>query len=272
MDVSRALPVPGLVLEHPGLEVIWHELECGSYSADLPLWHELAARYGGPVLDVGAGSGRVALELARAGHSVTALDRSSELLAALGRRAVGLELELELVSADARAFALPRSDYALCIVPMQTVQLLGGRAGRIEFLRHARAHLRTDGILACAILSAVDPFDCSDGGPGPDGERTTLDGRLFMSRAIRVAETPSSVVIERERQVLPALFPPPQQRSFEQDEHDAGSIECDVIELDRVTAAMVHEEAAVVGLRAEPTREIAATDEHVGSSVVMLRA
>ena len=35
--------------------VLWHDLECGSYAEDLPLWHELAGTAPGPVLDVGAG-------------------------------------------------------------------------------------------------------------------------------------------------------------------------------------------------------------------------
>ena len=37
--------------------VIWHDVECASYVEDLPLWRELAASYGDPVLDVGAGTG-----------------------------------------------------------------------------------------------------------------------------------------------------------------------------------------------------------------------
>ena len=65
--------------------VAWHDVECGGYRADLPLWRELARAEAGPVLDVGAGTGRVALDLARAGHSVTALDREPELLDALVR-------------------------------------------------------------------------------------------------------------------------------------------------------------------------------------------
>ena len=47
--------------------VVWHDVECGRYDADLPLWRELAASARRPVLDVGAGTGRVALDLARAG-------------------------------------------------------------------------------------------------------------------------------------------------------------------------------------------------------------
>ena len=53
------------------LDVVWHDLECSGYDEDLPLWHALAAETGGPVLDVGAGTGRVSLELADAGVPVS---------------------------------------------------------------------------------------------------------------------------------------------------------------------------------------------------------
>jgi len=101
--------------------VVWHDVECGRYSADLALWAELAGRERGPVLDVGAGTGRVALPLARAGHDVTALDREPELLEALATRAQGLPIAT--VVADAGDFALDRR-FGLVIVPMQTIQLL----------------------------------------------------------------------------------------------------------------------------------------------------
>ena len=66
------------------MSVIWHDLECGAYTEDLPVWRALAARHGGPVLDVGAGTGRVTLDLARAGHAVTALDTDPALLRRVG--------------------------------------------------------------------------------------------------------------------------------------------------------------------------------------------
>jgi SAM-dependent methyltransferase len=252
---STSAPTPSVV--------VWHDLECGAYRADLPLWQELAEQSGGSVLDIGAGSGRVTLELARSGHAITALDREPQLLEAL--RARSRALDVRTVCADARSFALERTDYDLCVLPMQTIQLLGGAAGRAELLRRARAHLRPGGVLACAILGEVEPFDCSAGDTGPAAERASADGLLYLSRAVRVSETSTTVLIERERRVLG-------DRAHE-DPGAAGANdgppERNVVELDRISVAQLQDEGEAAGLNAGPAREIASTDEHVASSVVI---
>ena len=71
----------------PVSEAIWHDLECGSYGEDLALWRRLADAQPGAVLDVGAGTGRTTLPLARAGHAVLALDLDDALLEVLRERA-----------------------------------------------------------------------------------------------------------------------------------------------------------------------------------------
>ena len=124
--------------------VVWHDLECGGYTADLPLWRELAAEADGSVLDLGAGTGRVALDLARRGTDVLALDRDADLLAALRARARAEDLDVATLCADARAFDADRR-FALCVVPMQTIQLLGGPEERARCLECVRAHLVTGG-------------------------------------------------------------------------------------------------------------------------------
>ncbi|HEY7831158.1 MAG TPA: class I SAM-dependent methyltransferase [Solirubrobacteraceae bacterium] len=235
--------------------VVWHDLECGSYRADLPLWRELAdAHPDGAILDIGAGTGRVALDLARHGRRVIALDHDPTLLAALRQRAA--RLDVETVCADARSFQLPHAErVALCIAPMQTVQLLGAGAGRSAFLRQVRAHLRPGGLFACALVTDLEPFDCTNGGLAPSPETCRIDGVLYTSQATRVQAGPSTIAIERHRRI-----------------GDSKVIEQDLIELDRIDGAELEREGAAVGLHPEQARHIPTTDDHAGSDVVMLRA
>jgi SAM-dependent methyltransferase len=244
--------------------VAWHDLECGGYSVDLPLWLSLAERLDGPILDIGSGSGRVTLALARAGHAVTAVDREPALLDALRERAAGLEVQT--VCADARSLALERREYALCVMPMQTIQLLEGADGRIAFLRSAREHVRAGGLVACAILGELEPFDCSDGRIGPAAERARVGELEYVSRAIRVAESRRTVTIERERRILDR-----DSAAHGRDRACELLRERDAIELDRVGVARIERDARAAGLHPEPAVTVAATDEHVGSTVVMLR-
>src|SRR3954451_14890535 len=87
---------------------VWHDVECGAYEADLALWRELAQKTNDGVLDVGAGTGRVALRLAYAGHEVTALDVDAELLEVLEHRAAEAGVSIATVAADAAAFTLEK--------------------------------------------------------------------------------------------------------------------------------------------------------------------
>jgi SAM-dependent methyltransferase len=255
-------------------EVVWHELECGSYRADLPLWRELAARAAAGrrrarVLDIGAGTGRVAIPLARAGHRVTALDIDARLLEALAERAAGSSIET--VCADARTFELDEHDFDLCLIPMQTVQLLAGPGERVSVLERARAHLRQGGLLALAIVSEVEPFDCAAGDAGPAPESARLDGTVYLSRPTRVRVLPESILIERERLICRAGGRRAAEPLHGRDSAEQGAVR-DVIELQRLDAPGLEQEAIDAGLRPEPARTLPATDDHVGSTVVMLRA
>ena len=234
--------------------VIWHEVECGSYYEDLALWRELARQEIGPVLDAGAGAGRVALDLARLGHDVVALDRDPVLLAELLRRAG--PTAVQTVVADARSFELPGRRFGLILAPMQLVQLLGGPHGRSAFLRAAAAHLQPGGLLACAVSDSMDAFDADDATlPLPDV--AVLDGVRYSSQPIAVRDEGGRVAIERVREITAG--------------DGRRSAAGDIIYLDLVDVETIEAEGRAAGLEPAAPRVVEETHDHVGSTVVMLR-
>ena len=238
--------------------VIWHDLECGRYRQDLALWLELAAESapdGGAVLDVGSGTGRVSLPLAQAGHRVVALDRDPELLAELERRAEGLPLQT--ACADARDFSLPDQRFALIVVPMQTIQLLGGPDAHAAFLARARAHLAAGGVVAVAIAAAEDfeEFEWHEGDLVPLPDIAEIGGRAYFSQPTAVRRAGQTFVLERHREIV------------ELDGTRTASD--DRIALDILTVGDLERAAAGAGLRRLALRRIDPTDEHIGSEVVI---
>jgi SAM-dependent methyltransferase len=231
-------------------ESIWHDVECASYGADLPLWEELAAAGGGVVLDLGCGTGRVTLHLARRGHEIIGVDHDATLLATLRERAG--ELAVEPVHADAREFVLDRP-VALALAPMQTLQLLEGAADRIACLRRVAAALAPGGCFAAAILEEMPPPDNS---PPPLPDVREVDGWVYSSLAVEAAVGPDEIVIHRLRQIV----------------SPAGELaeEPNRVRIETFPAAQLEEEAAAVGLVPVERRRIGPTDIHVGSTVVVL--
>jgi SAM-dependent methyltransferase len=238
----RTAPVPP--------HVMWHEVECGRYDADQPLWAELARAAPDGVLDVGAGTGRVALPLARAGHAVTALDIDPALLAVLTERAE--DIPVATLAADAQDFALD-APVGLVIVPMQTLQLLSDRDA---FFACARRALVPGGRLAAAIATDLEAFEPAEHLPLPDVGR--IEGWTFVSQPVAIRVDAERYRIERIREIVA----PDGERQLSDD----------VIELAHVSPAQLAEEAAAHGLEAEDLRRIPETDEHVGAEVVVFRA
>lgn len=245
--------------------VIWHDVECGSYVEDLPLWRSLAAEYGDPVLDVGAGTGRIALDLAAAGYQVTALDRDPELLNALRSR-LGRNPELfretsqtavRTVVADAREFELGEQRFPLVIVPMQTIQLLGGADGRVKFLRCAHRHLTPEGVVAAAISEVLELYEVLDDLAAPLPDIRELDGVVYSSQPIAVRAQDGGFVLERRRETVA----PAGERTVEQD----------LIRLDGLTVRELEREGRAAGFTPAGRASVPATSDYSGSEVVILR-
>jgi SAM-dependent methyltransferase len=234
-----------------GRAVIWHDIENGSYSADLPLWRELAARAGGPILDLGAGTGRVARALHVGGHDVHALDSDPDLLGALRKRAPGIPVHL----ADARSFEL-RKRFALVIAPMQLVQILGGASERVALLEHARRHLMPGGSFGAALADPYDAVAEEDRSP-PYPDMLESDGWVFSSQPVMVRERGGQVIVERRRQAV----------SPEGVLHE----ELAPFALDLVGADEFEEEARAAGLEPVTRHLVPETADHIGSTVIVCR-
>lgn len=236
--------------------VIWHDVECAAYDLDLPIWRELAERAGGPVLDVGAGTGRVALDLARRGVDVTAIDADPDLIHELSARARQRGVRVHASTADARSFEL-RREFALAIAPMQVVQLFGGESGRRSAMACIRRHLRPGALFAAAL---ADPFEGIPAGevvpPMPDIRES--DGWVYASTPVAVRREPESAAIDRHRQ---SVSPTGEIAEW-----------VATIQLDLVTPEDLEAEAADCGFAARERGWIPDTAEWTGSTVVMLEA
>jgi SAM-dependent methyltransferase len=246
----------------PHSEAVWQEVECGSYGADLPLWRGLAdsapSASGGTceLLDLGCGTGRVSLALAKHGCRVTGLDVSAELVEVLSRRATALGVEVGTVVADARSFVLP-SRFDLVIAPMQLVQLLRSSRERSRMLNSIARHLKPGGRAALALLDPEDEPGVGEPPPVPDMREA--NGWVYASQPIAVRRRgATTIVIERMRQVVS-----PGGDLTEQRHRDL---------LQALTCETVEQEARSAGLQPEPRRVVPATRDHVGSVIVVLRS
>jgi SAM-dependent methyltransferase len=145
---------------------------------DLDLWTALAAEGDGPVLDLMAGSGRIAIPLAEEGHAVTAVDLDTAMLARARRRAAAagpeVEARLELVAADVVGLALepapglPVRRFRLAFIALNSILLLPSRAAQRAAWEALAAHLVPGG------MAAVDTWL-------PDAhDLARYDGRLHL--------------------------------------------------------------------------------------------
>jgi cyclopropane fatty-acyl-phospholipid synthase-like methyltransferase len=232
---------------------IWHEVECGGYAADLPFWERLAGAADGPVLELGCGTGRVALRLAGRDNEVWAVDADASLLEALQAQAAAVELPVRVICADVRALELER-EFRLILAPMQLLQMLGSKAARHAALERAAGHLASGGRLAAAI---VEPPSASLDGPGaalPDVRER--DGWVYSSFPTVHLTSGGDLEIRRHRQAVS-----PDGSLSEEDHTDR---------LDALDADALEAEAATTGLRPAARLEVPAADGYLGSTVVVL--
>ncbi|MDP7514787.1 MAG: class I SAM-dependent methyltransferase [Dehalococcoidia bacterium] len=117
---------------------------------DVEFYMDLAVLSGGPVLEIGCGTGRVSLPIAAAGVDVVGVDFSPAMLAKARERAretSDLGGSFEFVQGDMRTLSLGRQ-FPLVIIPARTLYLALTSEEQVESLRRAASHLGPGGLLA----------------------------------------------------------------------------------------------------------------------------
>ena len=147
------------------VDAAWYDAIHGEGGDDLTFWLPFAAEHGGPVLEVGAGTGRIALPLARAGHAVTALDPSPAMLAIARERAAAEGLSVAFLDGRLPGAPLLPTAFSSVILPNDVLLACPTAEEQAAALREAAAALAPGGRLA---LDVAGPDHWL--GPGGNGE------------------------------------------------------------------------------------------------------
>ena len=125
------------------------------YREDIEFWTSVADSVEGPVLEIGCGTGRVSLEIARRGKTVVAVDQSEAILDVFRRKLaaepVAVQRRVRLHSDDMRRFRLTQK-FALVLMPFRPMQHMLTLEDQLAALATARAHLEVGGLFGFDVF------------------------------------------------------------------------------------------------------------------------
>ncbi|MBI4299703.1 MAG: class I SAM-dependent methyltransferase [Chloroflexi bacterium] len=159
----------------------FYDLDYGDYTDDLDLYLNLAGRTGSPVLELGVGTGRVAVALAKAGFAVTGIDSSPVMLGIAGGK-VEPRMRLHLAQADMRDFHLDER-FALAFFAVNTFMHLATTQDRIRCLESVHSHLERDGLLVMDLQN-------------PDPARLAQEDKVVVLDWVRVDPATGNTVLK----------------------------------------------------------------------------
>lgn len=136
------------------------------FDDDIGLWLSFAGRTDRPVLEVGCGTGRIAVPLALAGHAVTGIDPSAAMLAKARAYADAQGADVTFVEGVATDMALERDHYGLALVPLDVFLYCEDGEAQLALLRALGAALTFNGLIVLDLpgpASSLDPV--SNGQP-----------------------------------------------------------------------------------------------------------
>jgi SAM-dependent methyltransferase len=168
---------------------------------DLDLYLALAARTGGPVLELGCGTGRIAVPLAAAGHDVTAVDIDPAMLERARRRAdaagAAAQGRLEFVEADLLGLELPTAGtFRLALIALNSLFLLASRSSQRQAFATMATHLAPGGLAVADIwLPDADDLARFDGRLILEYERTDPASKALVTKVAAAQHDAASGIV-----------------------------------------------------------------------------
>ena len=128
---------------------------------DIAFWQRVAASSAGPIVELGCGTGRVTLPVARGGTQVIGVDLSAPMLtrARARVRRSRLSRRVHLVRADIRHLPFEPARFDLVIAPYGVLQSLLQERDLAAALRAAHAVLRPGGRLVLELVADLPRWD-----------------------------------------------------------------------------------------------------------------
>ena len=135
-----------------------YDLQYDGYDDDLGLYEGFAHRSNTAALELMAGSGRVALHLARNGCDVVCVDSSPGMLSRLRSKPdAAAQNRLRILEADARDFDLGET-FDLIYIALCSFEIFHAAADQLAVLENIAKHLAPGGVFVAELrsLTAID--------------------------------------------------------------------------------------------------------------------
>ncbi len=129
-----------------GYDPEYYDLTFGANFGDIPFYTSITKEAGGKVLEVACGSGRVYLELLRAGIDIHGIDISQQMLDGLRKKADEMNLTPDVYQADMRNFSLDDT-FEMIIIPARSFLHNVTTEDQLSTLECCRKHLADNGRL-----------------------------------------------------------------------------------------------------------------------------
>lgn len=191
---------------------------------DIAFWSDFALRAPGPpsrksrrdprVLELGCGTGRVAVPVAKAGAAVIGIDRSESMLARARRRVTRARLHssVKLIRGDIRHLPFPDQSFTRVMAPYGILQSLLDERPLADTLKDVRRVLAKGGVFGLELVADLPAWDeyanrtTLQGARGPHGKPIKLIESVHQDRRKGITRFEQTFVEGRGRAVTRRTF------------------------------------------------------------------